>query len=30
VPIYGRSWQGSFVTIEAGAGHVAGMINEWD
>jgi hypothetical protein len=30
VPIYGRSWQGSFVTIEAGAGRVAGMINDWD
>lgn len=30
VPIYGGYWRGSFVTIEAGTGRVAGMINGWD
>ena len=30
VPIYGRDWHGSFVTIEAGANRAAGMINDWN
>ncbi len=34
VPIYGRIWHGSFVTINTGAddgtGRIAGMINGWD
>ena len=30
VPIYSGHWRGSFVTIEAGAKRVAGMINGWN